>query len=174
MAKPNVFKMYGLVACMLVLTVSLSACEPLRKKFTRQKKKTAVVDNDFIPVLEPQEYPAAEKVPAEVYKQHYALLKVWYKDLWRSLDERGSDRQQKYLLKTMHGHIDDMRKIVGPAQQPKFDALAANLAYYDTAMEVPAPMRNVSRIHSDLRAFDRLLRNTLRADKIKNDFVPIQ
>ncbi|MBI3315166.1 MAG: hypothetical protein HYZ86_04445 [Candidatus Omnitrophica bacterium] len=173
MVKPSVLKAYALIACLVVTSISLSACEPLRKKFTRQKKKDAFAQQDFIPVLEPQEYPAAEKDPVQNYKQHYALIKVWYRDMWRALEERGSDKQQRYLIKTIYGHIDEMRKLVGPQQQQKLDDLAKVLSYYDSALGVPAPMRNVSRIRSDLRAFDRMLRNKLRADRIKGSFIPV-
>ena len=76
MAKPHIFKVYALIACLLGMCVSMSACEPLRKKFTRQKKADANADKDFVPVLEPQDYPAPEKNPPEMYKQHYALIKV--------------------------------------------------------------------------------------------------
>ena len=160
------------IACLLAVSVSFSACEPLRKKFTRQKKKDAA-DMNFVPVLEPQDYPAPEKNPAEMYKQHYTLIKVWYKDLWIALDERGSDKQQKYLLKQIHNHIDEMRKLVVPAEQAQLDELVKLLSYYDSAFDAAAPLRNTSRIHSDLRAFDRLLRS-LRVDKVKGDFVPVQ
>jgi hypothetical protein len=174
MVKPDAFKAYALIACLVATSITFSACEPLRKKFTRQKKKDASAEQDFIPVLEPQEYPAADKDPVQSYKQHYALIKAWYRDMWTALEERGSDKQQRYLLKTIYGHIDDMRKLVGPQQQQKLDDLAKVLSYYDNALGVPPAMRNVSRIRSDLRAFDRMLRNKLRADKIKGAFIPIQ
>ncbi len=174
MVKPNAFKAYALIACLVVTSISLSACEPLRKKFTRQKKKDASAEQDFVPVLEPQEYPAADKDPVQSYKQHYDLIKAWYRDMWTALEERGSDKQQRYLIKTIYGHIDDMRKLVGPQQQQELDELAKTLSYYDSALGVPPAMRNVSRIRSDLRAFDRMLRHKLRADKIKGAFIPIQ
>ena len=175
MVKPDAFKAYALIACLVATSISLSACEPLRKKFTRQKKKDASADQDFIPVLEPQEYPAADKDPVQNYKQHYALIKAWYRDMWTALEERGgSDKQQRYLLKTIYGHIDEMRKLVVPQQQQKLDELAKILSYYDSALGVPPAMRNVARIRSDLRAFDRMLRHKLRADKIKGAFIPIQ
>ncbi len=174
MAKPNIVKVYALIFCLLAVSVSLSACEPLRKKFTRQKKHNASEEQDFVPVLEPQDYPAPERNPPEIYKQHYTLIKVWYKDLWVALDERGSDKRQKYLLKQIHGHIDEMRKLVQPAQQTELDHLANLLSYYDTSFNVALPLRNISRIHSDLRAFDRMLRDHLRIDKVKGDLVPIQ
>jgi len=173
MVKPNAFKAYALIACLVATSITLSACEPLRKKFTRQKKKDASADQDFVPVLEPQEYPAADKDPVQNYKQHYALIKAWYKDMWTTLEERSSDKQQRYLLKTIYGHIDEMRKLVAPQQQQQLDELAKVLSYYDSALDAPPAMRNVSRIQSDLRAFDRMLRHKLRADKIKGAFIPV-
>ena len=172
MAKFRAFKMYVLITCLVGVSLAMSGCEPLRKKFTRQKKANVDAEKDFSPVLEPEEYPTPEKNPEMNYKQHYALIKVWYKDVWTSLDERGSDKQQKYLLKQIHGHIDEMRKLVVAEKQAKFDDLTKLLSYYDGALDVPAPMRNVSHIHSDLRAFDRALR-AARAENIKGFFVPV-
>ena len=171
MVKCNAFKAYGLMVCLIAASFAMAGCEPLRKKFTRQKKANAQVDNGFSPVLEPEEYPTPAKNPEMSYQQHYSLVKVWYKDLWTALDERGSDKQQKYLLKQIHSHIDEMRKLVVPEKQAKLDELAGLLSYYNSALGESAHLRNASRIHSDLRAFHRLLVG-LRAQNIKGAFVP--
>ncbi len=164
---------HGVIAmiAILILSVSLSACEPLRKKFTRQKKKDLSESADFIPVLEPQEYPAPENNPELNYKQNYYLVKAWYKDLWTVLEEKGSDKQAHYTLKQIKGHIDEMRSLVVPEKQAALDKLSGLLGYYNSSLESPAPLRNQSRIQSDLRAFDRQLRNQCRADKLKGYFV---
>ena len=46
------------------------------------------------------------------------------------------------------------------------------LDYYRSSLDNSWQVRNVSRIQSDLRSFDRFLRDHLRADKIKGHFVP--
>lgn len=163
----------GLIVLVLALSLSLNACAPLRKKFTRQKKKGQVEDTSFIPVLEPQEYPAPEQNPPENYKQHYTLVKVWYRDLWQVLGERDADKKARYTLNQVFSHIQEMQKLVVPEKQVLLAQLADLLKYFENSLNGPAASRNVSRIQSDLRAFDRMLRNQLRADKLEGFFVTV-
>ena len=164
-------KLIAGIAAVVVMSLSLSACEPLRKKFTRQKKKDQSEESNFVPVLEPQEYPAPEHNPVENYKQHYALIKAWYRDLWTALDEKASDKKTEYTLKQIYGHIEEMQKLVTPSKQRDFVKLKNLLKYYDDSLNSPLPLRNSARIQSDLRAFDRQLRQ-MNAGKLKGDFVP--
>ena len=161
------------IAVVLAVSLSLSSCETLRKKFTRQKKKDQSEGKDFTPVLEPQEYPAPENNPVENYKQHYALVKAWYKDLWTALEGKWSDKKTEYTLKQIYGHIEEMQKLVVPSKQGEFVRLRNLLKYYDNSLNGPLPLRNTARIQSDLRAFDRQLRQ-MNADKEKGDLVPVK
>ncbi len=161
----------GLMVMVLAVSVALSSCTPLRKKFTRQKKKGQVEDAAFIPVLEPQEYPAPEQNPPENYKEHYNLVKVWYKDLWGALEDKDSDKRARYTIGQVLSHLQEMQKLVVSEKQAQLVQLADLLKYYDSALDSPEALRNKSRIQSDLRAFDRLLRNQLRADKLEGFFI---
>ncbi len=159
------------IIAIVVMSVSLSACEPLRKKFTRQKKKDRMENKDFVPVLEPLEYPAPADNPKENYKGHYSLIKAWYKDLWTAIEENGSDKKIQYTIKQIYFHIDEMQKLVVPQKQAELTKLKGLLAYYEESLNSPSSMRNISRIQSDLRAFDRQLRGQLSANKIEGDLV---
>lgn len=156
------------VALLLSVAVTLTSCDPLRKKFTRKKKESAE-SIDFQPVLEPQDYPAPEHDPALLYKQHYSLIKVWYKDLWSGIDERMSDGMVKYGLKQISGQIEEMKALLKPDRAAGLEKLNNLLAYYRTSLEQQRSFRNYSRIQSDLRAFDRMLRGDYRFDKVKED-----
>ena len=158
------------IIAVLVMSMSLSACEPLRKKFIRQKKKAQTEDANFIPVLEPQEYPAPENNPPENYQQHYALIKAWYRDLWTALEEKSSDKRIRYTIKQVYSHIEEMQKIVKPEVQTQLQGLKGFLKYYEDSLNSPLPLRNVSRVQSDLREFDRRLRR-LGVDDVKDSFV---
>ena len=160
------------VVAVVVLSLSLTSCENVRKKFVRQKKKDQTEDKNFIPVLEPQEYPAPEKNPIENYKQHYSLIKAWYKDLEVSLIARYPGGSVSYALKQIFSHIDEMQKLLLEPMHPELQKLRGLLTYYRDSLEDPAAMRNVSRLQSDLRAFDRQLRS-LNPGKIKDKLVPV-
>ncbi|MBI3602263.1 MAG: hypothetical protein HY209_05155 [Candidatus Omnitrophica bacterium] len=159
------------VAVVLVASVSLSACDTLRKKFTRQKKQDQSQSPDFIPVLEPQDYPAPENNPVENYKLHYALIKAWYKDLWTAIDDKNSDKMVKNSIKQILDHIAQMKPSLKTQKAQGLNQLADLLKYYNTSLNDPRPMRNYARIESDLRAFDRMLRDRFRDDHVKGDFI---
>ncbi len=163
-------KLFVSIVTLLVLCVGLSACDTLRKKFTRQKKE-GQESRDFQPVLEPQDYPAPENNSPLVYQQHYALIKAWYRDLWTGVDEKNSDSTVKFSLKQIFEHIDQMKLLLKPEKAAAFDQLANLLKFYQTSLNSSRNVRNYSRIQSDLRAFDRMLRDQLRLDKIKGDLV---
>ena len=164
-------RMLVTTVAMLIVCISMSSCESLRKKFTRQKKQDLSQSPEFQPVLEPQEYLAPENDPAFNYNQHYSLIKAWYKDLWRGVDEKNSDVTAKYSLKQILDHIEQMKPLLKPEKATELDQLENLLKYYKDALEQSRVQRNYSRIQSDLRAFDRMLRARFRGDVVGKDFI---
>jgi hypothetical protein len=67
-----------------------------------------------------------------------------------------------------------MERLVDAPTQAKLVKLAGFLDYYSASLSDSWQVRNVSRIQSDLRGFDRFLRDHLRADRIKGHFVKIK
>jgi hypothetical protein len=156
------------VVLMLMVTVSLSSCETLRKKFTRHKKEGDQIKEEDA-VLEPQDYPAPEHNPPEIYKQHYALIKSWYKDLWGGISERGTDGTVRYAIKQIVDQLELMKVLLKPEKAMGIDKLENLLMFYKTSLDQPRNVRNYSRIQSDLRQFDRELRGEYRFDVVKGD-----
>jgi hypothetical protein len=159
-----------LMTGLLVVSLSLSSCDTLKRKFTRHKKH-GEEDQTNIPVLEPEEYPTPEHNPLLNYREHYDLIKAWYNDLWTGLHDKNSEKYSHYVIGQVRNHISGMQKLVDAPTAADLVKLSSYLDYYLTSLDDPAPMRNVSRIESDLRAFDRLLRDHLRADRIKEHLV---
>lgn len=166
-------KMIVMTSAVLFLSLSLSGCETLRKKFTRTKKKSQTEDTGFAPVLEPEEYPAPENNPVLSYKQHYSLLKVWYKDLWTALEDKFTDKQIRYLLKQINAQIDEMQKLLDQDKALELNKLKELLKYFDDSLNSSWALRNIPRIRSDLRAFDRSLRK-LGIDKVKKQLIGVK
>lgn len=162
------------LAGLLMVTLTLSSCDSLRQKFTRKKKKGDVEAQSFVPVLEPQEYPAPEFNPQQNYKGHYALIKAWYTDLWTAIDDKSTPKYIHYILSQITNHIEQMKKLVDEQTQADLVKLAKNLDYYNFSLNESWQVRNVSRIRSDLIQFHRFLLTHLRADKIKGHFVTLQ
>ena len=159
------------IAGFLVLSMSLSSCDSLRQKFTRKKKKGDVEDQNFVPVLEPEEYPAPELNPEQNYKENYDLIKAWYTDLWTAIDDKNTSRYIHYTISQVTNHIAQMEKLVDAPTQANLVKLSAFLDYYESSLNDAWQVRNVGRIRSDLIEFDRFMRDHLRADKIQGHFV---
>ena len=151
----------------------MSSCETLRKKFIRQKKKDLSESAELAPVLEPQEYPAPENNPLENYKQHYALVKVWYGDLVSGVIEKDTDQKVKYALAQVNSHLDQMAGMIKKEKQSDVKKLKDLLVYYKAAIDLPNAVRNRAKIQSDLRTFDRELRHDWRPDVIKKDLLKV-
>ncbi len=166
-------RLIGMLCLLLTFTLCFSACDPLRKKFIRQKKK-ADTSNDIMPVLEPVEYLPPENNPEQNYTQHYSLIKVWEKDLMSAVDTQESDKRQQYLLNQIYSHITEMQRLVNEEGQKSLTGLSDLLKYYNNSLRQPQHMRNKSRLQSDLRAFDRVLRDRCRPEKMKDRFVKPQ
>jgi hypothetical protein len=165
--------MVCVIAGILVMSLTLSSCDTLRKKFTRQKKKGETEDQAFVPVLVPEEYPAPELNPEQNYKENYDLIKAWYTDLWTAIDDKSTARYIHYTITQVNNHIAQMQKLVDAPTQVKLAKLNTFLDYYTTSLDDSWQVRNVSRIRTDLIEFDRYLRDNLRADRIKGHFVKI-
>jgi hypothetical protein len=158
------------IAGLLVLSISLSSCDTLRQKFTR-KKKQGEEEQAFVPVLVPEDYPTLEQDPVRNYKEQYGMLKAWYTDLWTAIDDKSTSKYTNYIISQVNNHIALMEKLVDPPTRANLVKLSGYLDYYKKSLDISWQARNVSRIQSDLRGFDRYLRDHLRADRIKGHFV---
>jgi hypothetical protein len=166
-------KLTIMMVALLVSGLTLSSCDTLRQKFTRKKNKAAE-EQAFVPVLEPEEYPSLEQNPEQNYKEQYALIKAWYNDLWSAIHDKNTARYTHYIISQVTSHITKMEGLVDAPTKADLVKLAGFLDYYNVSLEEDSwQVRNVSRIESDLRAFDRFLRDHLRVDRIKGHFVVI-
>ena len=162
-----------LIAGLLVFGLSLSSCDTLRQKFTRKKKNADATDQAFVPVLEPEEYPAPELNAQQNYKENYDLIKAWYTDLWTAIDDRSTSRYIHYTITQVRNHIAQMKKLVDAPTQAYLVKLDSFLDYYLVSLDDSWQVRNVSRIRTDLIEFDRYLRDHLRSDRIQGHFVKV-
>lgn len=160
---------FTVVACLVMFSVGLCACDTLKKKFIRQKKGGQET-TDFVPVLEPQEYPAPQNNPVLNYQNHYALIKAWYRDLWTGIDDK-NDSMVKQSIRQILDHIEQMKPLLKADKAKGLDELASLLKFYRTSLDQPRMARNYARIQSDLRSFDRMLRDHFSAGRLKGNFI---
>ena len=143
MKRNNIFSLFLIVA---VTAVSVSGCASVRKKFIRQRKGAAPQD-EFVPVLQPVEYPKVTETPAVTYQNHYTLAKAFFQDLWDALGSDGAgEKQQEYALR--HRVILRIKNVIKEYDKPN------GIRRYDT-------------MKSDLRLIEDDVRRKFKPDAVK-------
>ncbi len=151
----------------VIVTMTFSSCEPLRKKFTRQKKKSAE-ESEIIPILDPIEYPAKVYSNDEIYRQHYSLWQVWQKDLVSSIVEEESGKKQKYNLNQSIIQLEEIQKLVSDAKAQELTKFIDRLKLVQVKLDDPFPMRNMSSIRLEIESIGKDIREEFRFTKIKD------
>ncbi len=137
----------------LCLSLAATGCEPLRKKFTRQKKKQ--IETTEAPILEPIEYPKKEYSTHDVYKNHYSLFKAWYGELINSMWQRGNLKRELYLLNQATVNLMKMKELLAEESQKPLEGYLAELKAIASDMQAVVPTRDVSSLPIDLRSLER-------------------
>ena len=152
------------ILSVFILTGLLSGCEPLRKKFVRKKKR--LQKEEFIPVLDPIDYPQSRVSPQEKYAYHFSMWQVWSKDIQNLMKEDSMDKRKKYLVSQMIVQLQELQRWT---PENYLEALGKAIKDYEnilTELEKPEIMRNDSIIGNQLRRTDSYLRNELDPDKV--------
>ena len=152
------------ICCFCVLVLTLSSCTPLRRKFTRKKKKDRSESQKFIPVLEPIDYPEKVYSSLERYKQHYSLWKVWDRDLLQTIESDGSDKRQKYLLGQAIEQLEGMKELLADEKKTGFVLLIDGLREVRGVYKKSASMRNKFSIRKKIERNSRKIRNGFAPD----------
>lgn len=155
------FRIFLILNLLCVVTVFSSGCEPLRKKFTRKKKGEQ--KQEVIPVLIPIDYPPSTHSAKERYQYHYALWRVWDKELMQTMDKKYSDKKQRYLLEQIIVQLNEMKKWITSEKQSPLEALIRDFQQIQDQMAEPSPLRNRFSLKKKLE---------LNAKKIRQDFNP--
>src|SRR3989338_8949573 len=160
----------SVLVILCVLTVSVGGCASLRKKFTR-KKKEKTSEQAFIPVLDPIDYPAPSVSPEERYRYHYSLWKVWQRDLVKNIDNKGSDKNQKYLLGQIIAQLEEMKKWVTEAKQKELSGFIGEWNAILAMYEQPAALRSSVSLKRKVEASAKKIRSRLNPEMMKEFLV---
>ncbi|MDD3374660.1 MAG: hypothetical protein PHY73_02925 [Candidatus Omnitrophica bacterium] len=95
----------------LVCSILVSGCEPLRKKFTRTKK-TSVESSEFEPILSPIEYPERVYDPVADYKYRLSLFRVWQKEFISGIQDNTHTKRLQYLMNSILTQVEEMQKLL--------------------------------------------------------------
>ena len=153
--------------CLLVLSQVLQGCEPLRKKFTRQKKedRRGVVE---APVLEPIEYLPAEKKPFEVYRHHYSLWQVWHKELIADVAAQSNKKRMLYCLSQVILHLESMQRFLPEQKQALLVSSLKTLYQFREDLEAPVGSISLSAWAIKMRSIERKLRSAYAPRRVQD------
>lgn len=161
----------GLICMLMVGSLLVGCSSAMRKKFIRQKKKTDEEIN-FVPILEPIDYPNQLETSKIRYDYFYALLKVWHKDALTLIDDEHTDKRIVYTITQMKVQLEELNKIFvdGATKEKTVEAVKAVelvLANYDN----PPAFRNRDIIRRQLQRLMNAMIKPLSFENIKEDFI---
>lgn len=155
------------LGCLLIMTLTLDGCAPLRKKFTRKKKKDRKEPQE-VPILEPIDYPEKVYSPLNTYKHHYSLWQVWHKELISDLSIGASSK--KRLRHHLNQAIVNLEEIKGLLVEEKQALLIASLKHlyrFRNDLEAALPSMSLSSWEIKLRSIERKIRSAYSVKKIE-------
>ena len=165
----KIFLLRITVIVFLLVGLAAGGCEPLRKKFIRQKKKDKEQSLEAAPVLEPLEYPEKVYSPKELYKKHYSLWQAWHTDLLTAIDDEGSLKRQLYDLSQAMVQLEEIKKLLLPLYQQKLKSLMDELEGVREEMKKPLPLINVNALRRQLESVGKKIRQDYQFLKIKDN-----
>jgi len=163
------FAVYSLVL-VFGLSVLSSGCEPLRKKFTRQKKKDKE-GQEFVPVLDPVDYPDAVFSAPKAYQHHLNMWKVWYKDLSTALSENAGEKRLVYLVDQLLVQLGEMQNVLTGEKKSALGEVHAKVQAVRDDLTQPAAMRSNTEINRRMKLLDKQVRNDFDFSDVENDLV---
>ncbi|MFA5088464.1 MAG: hypothetical protein WC552_05455 [Candidatus Omnitrophota bacterium] len=158
---------------LLIIITVFSGCEPLRKKFTRAKKKTSQEKTGFLPVLEPVDYPEKKETAESRYKYHYQLCRVWLQDFLTSLDEKASQKKVRYALRQIIKQLEEMGNLLTAEKQEAITKYRESFTVVETEVSKPPAMQDVLGMKRKVIRLRRQLTEDFIFLKVK-DFVAYQ
>lgn len=107
--------------------VSLSACQTLKRKFTRKSKTEKEEDVEEV-IYEPQEYPAQVMSNEEMYRNFYTFWRGWHQELVEVLAEGQNHKKQVECITEIINNLNKMKDLLVPEGQLKFNDYLQRLA----------------------------------------------
>ena len=154
--------------CFLFMTaIFLEGCEPLRKKFTRKKKKASIED-ETVPILEPIDYPQKVYSPAETYKHHYSLWQVWNNELQSIILDNTNRKRKIYFVDQIIVNLEVMKNLIAEEKQTSLISSLERLRQVKSDLEAPVPTRNLSALKRELAVIDKDIRNGYKFSSVEN------
>ena len=165
-------KSFTVFVSFTLLMTTIYGCEPLRKKFRREKKEKK--DLGFVPVLDPVDYAPARVSAKERYSYHYSLWKVWEKELAQNYindNNKKSDKRQNYLLTQMITHLTEMKRWINPQKAEEMDKPLSELYKLQKEYDKADALRSRFKMKSLLSRTSRMIRDNFSPLVIEEHYI---
>lgn len=168
----SVFISMSLVGGFIFFMTTLQGCEPLRKKFTRQKKGEAQ-EQEYEPILDPIDYPAKVYDPKADYAYRYSLFRVWEKEMVSGTDDRVSSKRLQYLLNNILTQLEEMSKLVVDEKKPGLAKAIKDFQSILATVSQPAQFYNLRDVALEVEQAAKNILNDYKPQLMENSIVPL-
>ncbi|MCR4337520.1 MAG: hypothetical protein NUV91_06920 [Candidatus Omnitrophica bacterium] len=158
-----------MVSLLIVCLFFSTGCEPLRKKFVRKKK--AKDNSQFVPILEPLEYPEGGSAQAK-YQHHYMLWTIWQRELSTVLIDGGTDKKIQDLLERLRTHFEQMEPLLTGEKHALLVARQNDVINLQEAFAKPAAVRNQDVLKKKVVLLGKHVRMELQPEMVKESLTP--
>lgn len=117
-------------ACLVLMFIlQASACESLRKKFTRRRKTQ---ESNEVMIVSPRDYGAHPSPNSVMYRQYFTYWKSWNQELVAAFSDRASDKK---VLDCINQAIINIRKMSTYLTEDKAAALSVHIQQTQTLQQ---------------------------------------
>jgi len=167
----NFYNFKKLVVLLMFSILFLTGCEPLRKKFVREKRREDQDDRDKIVILEPKDYSPEFYTPFEHYKKNYDLLIIWNKTLLEDIASSDNDKRLKYVMRKIIKHLLDMEKYIRDDKKKYFKQLMEAYHKIDNEFNKPAQLRNTASLRNKIRINNNKIRSHFNPQAMEGNLI---
>lgn len=165
--KNFVFLILGLFCVSLVIT----GCEPLRKKFTRQKKSEQRLVQE--PVLDPIDYPQKVYDALGDYRYRFSLFHVWKKEFIKSIDDQASPKRLRYLMDNMIEQLVSMNRLIVEQKRTDLEQAIKELKGIRSQLDMPPQFYDFPNMRRRVNTITQHVRSVYRLSEIER-YIMIQ
>lgn len=147
------------------VSVIVSGCEPLRKKFTRQKK----IERQLIhePILDPIDYPHRVYNVVENYRYRFSLFHVWKKEFISSVDNQASSKRLRYLMDNMIDQLVAMNQLLVYQKRSDLEKAIEDLRAIRVQLDMPSPFFDFPNIRRKVNSITQRVRSKYNLGEIE-------
>jgi len=142
----------GTVLCFIFLATTLQGCEPLRKKFTRNKKGEET-EQQYEPILDPIDYPDKVYDPKADYKYRFSLFHVWEKEFLAGVDDQVSGKRLKSFIESIIIQLEEMDKIVVEDKRPALQKAIKGFQGISETLDQPSQFYNLRDLRNQVENY---------------------